>query len=431
MSDTPPTAPGPVGGEAASPGGRFFTLDVLRGVAVLGILVPNIAAFAWPHATAENPILYADYRLAVGDYAPIRYVWNDLGTLVLALLFQGKFMFIFASLFGAGATLYGRGLTPGRATARWYARCGWLLVIGLLHACVVWKGDVLVYYALAGLVLVWALRDVPPRVLTVLAIVSYAVGLGITLAFQVLARAQNEMSATPSFPIDQALGEHSVFALGSWAEVLHYRLGTLKLAYLAYPFTWFWMTTGLMLGGVAMARSGLLLGRLPAREYAKLAGVGVAVGLGATIYLWWHFVGGRPADPDTDVWAFLAQPVGVPLAVGYIALVCLMARSRAWRVVTAPLAAVGRMALTNYLLQSVVCTLLFYGYGLGWYGKVQYPALWGIVLCVWAGNVTLSVLWLHVFRLRYGPAEWAWRSLTRWRLVPMRRAGIDDAPASM
>lgn len=408
--------------------GRSYTLDVVRGVAVLGILVPNVAEFAWPDAAVLDALTYEDYRLAVGDYGPVHGFWNTIGVGVLAVLFQGKFMFMFAALFGAGATLYASNEPPVRAAARWYRRCGWLVVIGLLHAVLLWEGDILVYYGLAGLGLVWWLRKAPPKVLGAVGVLCYAFGLAIALGLHMV---QSVLDDGGWFAVEAAVAEDAIYAHGTWLEGLRSRVGNLTWAYGYYPLTWFWMATGLMLGGAAMARSGMLTGLQSTREYAKLAAVGIGIGLPASAYLWWSFVGSRPVDPRIMVWSYLSQPVGVPLAVGYIALVCLAARSVRLRAFTLPLAAVGRLALSNYLLQTVFCTTLFYAHGLGWYGEVQYPGLWGVVACVWAANITLSVLWVHVFRLRYGPAEWAWRCLTRGRLVPLGRGRIDPGRGAL
>ena len=114
----------------------------------------------------------------------------------------------------------------------------------------------------------------------------------------------------------------------------------------------------------------------------------------------------------------LAQPIGVPLALGYASLIIALSKIGLFKIITIPLAAVGRMALTNYFAHTLLCTTFFYGYGLGYFAKIEYPELWIVVGSVWAFNICFSMLWLRFFKM--GPFEWVWRCLTYRQLVPIR-----------
>ena len=402
-------AAGPVVGAA-----RIDAIDVLRGVALLGILVMNVQSFAMPYAAYFNPTAYGDLEGAN------LYVW-----VAGRMLADQKFLAIFSMLFGAGIVLMaGRAEARGDARRVHYRRMGWLLVIGLLHAHLLWPGDILFLYAVCGM-LVYPLRRQPPGRLLALGAGLLAVGSAYSVASGV---------SFPHWPEE----ERAAFTADMWqppaaavdAELAAWRGGWLDQqpvrSAAAFEFetfvlvTWgVWRAGGLMLIGMALFKLGVFSAKRPPRFYAALIAAAVAVGLplqacGVAL----DFARGWP------VWSFFvgAQLVywpGIAVSLGYVGAVMLACRTAALRCLTRPLAAVGRTALTNYLLQTVLCTTLFYGHGLGWFGSVDRTGQLGVAAAVWAAQLVASPLWLR--RFRFGPVEWAWRWLTYGVRPPLRR----------
>ena len=395
---------------------RIDAIDVLRGFALLGILVMNVQSFAMPQAAYFNPTAYGDLEGAN------LHVW-----LAGRMLADQKFMTIFSMLFGAGIVLMaGRVEARGGAGAGrvHYRRMGWLLVIGLLHAHLLWFGDILFTYAVCGMV-VYPLRHLSPGRLAALGATLLAVGSALSVGTGM---------SLPYWP-DDAL---ATFTSEAWrptpelieAELAAYRGGWLEqqpgrsagaLVFQTFLLiTWgFWRAAGLMLVGMALFKGDVFAARRSPRFYAKLIAAAVAVGLPLQAYgLSLDFARGWP------VWSFFIGMQfnywpSIAVSLGYVGLVMLACRAAALRPFTRPFAAVGQTALTNYLLQTVLCTTIFYGHGLGWFGSVDRVGQVGVVAGVWALQLVASPLWLR--RFRFGPAEWAWRSLTYGARQPLRR----------
>ena len=400
---------------------RIDTIDVLRGVALLGILLMNVQSFAMPQAAYFNPIAY-------GDLEGVNlYVW-----VAGRMLADQKFLTIFSMLFGAGIVLMAeRAEARGDARRVHYRRMGWLLVIGLLHAHLLWPGDILFLYAVCGM-LVYPLRRQPPVRLLALGAGLLAVGSAYSVASGV---------SFPHWPED----ERAAFTADMWqpsAAAIDAELGAWRGGWLdqqpvrsagAFEFetsilvAWgIWRAGGLMLIGMALFRYGVFSARRSSRFYAALIAVAVAVGLPLQAYgIALDFAYGWP------VWSFFvgAQFIywpSIAVSLGYVGLVMLACRRAALRYVTRPLAAVGRTALTNYLLQTILCTTIFYGHGLGWFGSVDRVGQIGVVAAVWAVQLVASPLWLR--RYRFGPVEWAWRWLTYGVRPLLRRTPTPELP---
>ncbi|MEW4569990.1 DUF418 domain-containing protein [Tautonia sp. JC769] len=440
--DPAASAPLPPRFEPVARADRLTAVDVLRGVALLGILAMNIVSFSWPFSGYDNP------DLSGGPGRANRSAW-----MVNHLLFSGKMMSLFSMLFGAGLVLMtDRAERRGMSfTGVYYRRVLWLLVIGLIHAYFIWSGDILVAYALCGLVL-YLFRSTSPKRLFVLGVV-LIVGsslvlpvLGLTvgavrgMAATTTAEPGAERGGSPSTdparagmakawqemrvffePTEEQYAEQLAAYRGSYWEVFPHRAEE-SIGFQAFYLPMFiWGIAGRMLLGMAFMKMGVFSAGRSTRFYGVMALIAYGIGLPLTI------VGGL------DLWATdfevvrgmvfgvsLALLGTVPVALGHAAVVMLVVKSGALPRLTARLAAVGRMALTNYLTQSIVGTLLFYGYGLGMYGTLDRPTLWLIVLAIWAVQLWYSPLWLA--RFRYGPAEWLWRSLTYLKPQPMRAA---------
>lgn len=385
---------------------RIVALDALRGVAVLGIFMMNIQTFAMVVEAYGDPLSHMDFTGAN------RWVWIAAHT-----FFDLKFITIFSVLFGAGVAM-----TAGRgregAMARHARRMAILFAIGLIHAGLFWYGDILLSYAVWGMAAVLFLERRNDAL----------IGAGLALV------AITALGFWAQY--DSWVGTADVFAASSWrpsageiaqAEAL-YRAGWLERVARGAEETaeiqsgsimvYGPRVLGCMLIGVALYRLGFLTGAWSVRRYAICAAIAVPVGLGAFALTSWAMIAGG-FEPRTLRWAApLDHLASLPAAFGYAALAMLAAKPRALRLLVAPFAAVGRMALSNYIAQTLIATFLFYGPpGLGWFGTVERTGQLTVVLAVWAAQLVWSPLWLGGFR--FGPLEWAWRSLTYGRMQPM------------
>ena len=404
----PPAVTGPAagaGGGPVAPAGRIDAIDVLRGCALLGILAVNVQLFAMPEAAYFNPTAWGDLQGAN------LLVW--LGTRLLA---DQKFMTIFSMLFGAGIVLLAaRAEQPAGARRAHCRRMGWLALFGLLHAHLLWAGDILFLYAVCGM-LVYPLRSRSPRLLLLVGAAVLCVAPAISLAGAASwtswpEEARTEFIATVWRPAQAALDHELAAYRGGWLAQLPVRSAS------AFGFETFvllawgvWRAGGLMLVGMALFKLDVFGARRSRRFYGALAAAGLAVGL--PLESWGVALDFRHG---WGVWSFFQGRLfnyGASLAVGlgYVGLVMLACRTPALRRATRPLAAVGRTALTNYLLQTAICTTLFYGHGLGWYGAIDRLGQAGVVAGVWAVQLAAAPLWLR--GRRHGPAEWLWRRLT-------------------
>jgi uncharacterized protein len=387
--------------ELAQPRGRIRSLDVLRGVGVLGMLAVHIQLFAFPSAARWNPTAY-------GDLHGLNWsVW--LATSVLA---DGKFISIFAMLLGASVVMLpNRSAEPAMPAWRAHVlRMTALLVLGLLHAYLLWYGDMLVPLALCGAV-VFLARRLAPRWLIVLGAAAFATGSIITIAlvWSLTQGPPAELAAWKDHytPRPVKIAAEIIQYQAGWAEQMRYRV---PMAWEIHTWSFvtrlFWEMTGLMLIGMALFKLGVLSAARSRAFYRLLGAFGFIGGiLLISLGLWRSFA----TKWDVLDYALVSQELrswgNVFVALGWTALVMLLCQ-RGWRL--GFVAAVGRMALTNYLLQTVICTTLFYGHGLGLFGQVDRAGQFGIVLAVWAFELVASRAWLGYFAL--GPVEW----VVRW-----------------
>jgi len=386
---------------------RITALDALRGVGVLGILPVHMQSFAMVVAARVNPGVSGDL------HGPNGWIW--LATAVLA---DGKFISIFAMLFGAGLLLLsGRGAdgpdSPYSVERLHRRRMALLLGIGLSHAYLLWYGDMLVTFALCGAV-VFGLRDLPPRrllaggALALGCASAIALGVGVSLPWW-----PSDMKArflqvwAPSREMIE--WELAVYR-GGWLEQMAHRAPeAFQIETSQLLLRGFWQTTGLMLVGMALFKQGVLSATRSARFYAAMTGLGLGVGLPLAWYgsergraLGWDLADFMLVGSQLSYWSDLA------VGLGWIGLVMLLCRA-GWR--ARAVAAVGRTALSNYLLQTVICTTIFYGHGLGLFGRVDRVGQLLIVVGIWIVQLAWSVWWTRRFAV--GPVEWAWRSAAR------------------
>jgi uncharacterized protein len=379
---------------------RITALDALRGVGVLGILPVHMQSFAMVVATRVNPSVSGDL------HGPNGWIW--LATAVLA---DGKFISIFAMLFGAGLLLLsGRGGDGSLPVERLHRRrMALLLGIGLLHAYLLWYGDMLVTFALCG-ALVFGLRDLTPRRLLVggaLAIggaSAIALGLGWSMPWwppDMTARFRQVWA--PSREMIE--WEIAVYRGGWLGQMAHRAPEAFQIETSQLVLRGFWQTAGLMLVGMGLFKQGVLSATRSARFYAAMTALGFGVGVPLAWYgsergrrLGWDLADFMLAGTQLSYWSDLA------VGLGWIGLVMLLCRA-GWR--ARAVAAVGRTALSNYLLQTVICTTIFYGHGLGLFGRVDRVGQLLIVLGIWIVQLAWSGWWTRRFAV--GPVEWAWR----------------------
>lgn len=390
---------------------RIVALDLLRGVAVLGILITNIQHFAMFAGTTRDPTLW-------GNLDGANY-W--VYALTYTLAYQ-RFLPVFAMLFGAGVLLTSErreavGLNPA---AFHYRRMFFLLLIGAVHAYLIWYGDILVAYAVCGMV-VFRLRRRSAGLLVGLGIGLLAISPLVRIVFFILPSILGAGGGEgASIPPEQIVAEDLAAFRGTWLEAFRTRASyAWEAQSLGLVVVLFWRVCGLMAIGMGLFKLGVLTGRRSRSVYLALIAIAMFVALPLIVL---GFVGCATSDWKNYWLRFMSEQVvyffGVVVSLGWASLVILAGRAwpraRVWR----PLGAVGRMALSNYLLQSLLCTLFFYGYGLGFYGSVERTGQVLVVLSVWVLQLTLSPLWLRYFR--FGPAEWLWRSLSYGKLQPFR-----------
>lgn len=401
---------------------RVAALDVLRGVAVLGILAVNIAGFAGPRLATLTP----------GWNGPAA-LQDEAAFALVFLVFEGKMRALFSMLFGASMLLFvaaaeRQGDDGDLLQVR---RLGWLLCFGYLHY-LLWWGDILFDYAVAGF-LALVLRRLSVRGMLVLAGVVFLAwhGWGMIAGWPGI-MAEEHVRLGVASAAEQALVQAQAAAdlARAQADLANARMGlggavADKLAREpVWPLTVTFYTLGetlpLMLLGMALWRGGLFGdGWPPARlRLAARGGIGLGGALTLGLLLWaWrrHF----PPMAMSEVLAYWAAVPHLLMALGYAAALMLAMPALLAGRLGARLAAAGRMAFSNYLATTGAMTFLFCGWGLGWFGRVSPPAQLGIVVGWWLVVLAWSPAWL--MRFRQGPLEWLWRSLTEWRPMPMRR----------
>lgn len=390
---------------------RIISLDILRGVAVLGILIMNIQSFSMPSAAYINPSAYGDL------HGLNRWVW------ILSHLLAGqKFMSIFSMLFGAGVVIFSENATlKGKNCALLhYRRMGWLLVFGLIHGYLLWYGDILFTYGLCGM-LIFVFRNISPKKLIWIASGFFLVPfvLDSLFAFSIPYWPEETLQSTKqSWYPDAAYMDHYLAAYrGNWVEQMEVRVpGTLFMQTGLFFMQTFWRVMSMMLLGMALFRWSILSAQRSKAFYLRIALIGMLSGfflsaLGVIL----NFRQGWSMEFSMFLGKQFNYVGSVGTALGYVGLVMLMCNSSSLQAIKKIFSAVGRMAFTNYILMTLICTAIFYGHGLGLFGSVERKIQILIVLGIWTVLMIISPLWLK--RFRYGPLEWLWRRLTYGKLL--------------
>lgn len=415
---------------------RLPALDLLRGIAILAILLANIPYFSGP----------ADWFYSRGSDDTL--VDKIVVTQTLFWI-DGKFITLFSLLFGAGMALQvDRARTSGRPfTAYYLRRLAVLLVIGLIHALFIWFGDILTAYALIGMA-AFALSWVRREVLLACMIAVWSWAYGCLLMFMLLVAVEGESfwamtsPAIPPTPATSGNGDDQgamtemyarlreidwegyvskenqirIYRDGTWREMFDNRAIYLLTSAVPLVLVMGWYLLGCFLLGMYLMRRGIFHDVDAHRPFLrKLIGFGLLVGVpfhAAGVAVSWFL-------PNSSFSWLLNGFGALPLALAYLGCILFWSRSTCCLGLQRRLRAVGRMALTNYLMQSVLCTFLFYSYGFRLYGDLSRTTVLGVVVAIWIFQLVVSPWWLRHFRM--GPVEWVWRSLAEGRRQPLLR----------
>jgi uncharacterized protein len=383
-----------------SPAERIDAIDVLRGLALLGVVAINVV-------TEFRVSIFEQFLSHTRPASPI----DSAVETILTLAVEMKALALFSLLFGAGLAIqFERLANSERRTSLLVRGLAVLLVFGLLHLCLIWNGDILTEYALAGLIVLPFLFG--PRWLLAVA----------ALAFLVLYLAMQASPPPGLFPSTATLTQHvadatRIYATGGFLDVLAFRLRELPLFAPLHAFI-FPRTIGLFLLGAFAWRTGIL--RNPPR-HLLFAIAAACIGLGAALIL--CHAGGFIARGRIGA---LAEPLGtILLALGYGAGIIGIANLDSGKKLLGWAAPLGRMAFTNYLMQSLIFGWIFYGYGLGLFGRLGVASALAVGVAVYTGQVFFSAWWLR--RYRYGPVEWLWRTLMYGAAQPMLLLKVEAA----
>jgi uncharacterized protein len=395
---------------------RIKSLDVMRGFALLGILAVNAAYFAAPWQTGFDPTLPP---LAIDEST----LWSWF---VMHVFFEFKCITLFSILFGASIYMVGGERSDKERGAVLRRRLFWLLIFGLIHAVLIWYGDILVTYAITGFLVMLA-RSWKPRTLIIVGVILYLLSFAL----------QNLLGAVIGVVPAEKLGQiqtdiAEIFSVTSeeFARMQAAYQGGVVSATQENATTWLTFignaifglvvrTAGVMMIGMALFKLGFLSGKAPNWLYVLMLAIAAAclAVIGYQALLNW--------EARFDLMHMMTRGMAVNtglsifVSLGYASLFVLLVKAGV-RLLTEPLAAVGRMAFTNYISQSLIMTTIFYGgRGFGLWGEVDRPTLWAIVLAIWALQLIWSPLWLSRFQM--GPLEWLWRSLSYARPVRMAK----------
>ena len=397
-------------------GDRIGSLDVLRGFAVLGILVMNIQNYSMIGAAYLNPYAYGDMDGA-----------NKLVWFLSHLFTDMKFMALFSMLFGAGIVLMAeRRAAAGRsAVGLHYRRMAGLMLFGLLHGYLLWYGDILFAYAICGL-WVFLFRNKKPRTLLITGLIIVGVSAAVSVFWQATMpwwppEAVENLRDTWWEPPPEAVAAELDAYRGGWSDQQTVRGPKTFYMETSHLLTdTMWRAGGLMLIGMALFKLGVLSAARSSRTYIAMVAAGASVGLPVVAFgvffceaSGWNMYSAFFGGAQFNYWA------SILVALGWIGVVMLAYKTGVLPRLTSALSAVGRMALSCYLLETLICTTIFYGHGLGLYGSVERTGQIAIVAAVWAFLLVLCPIWMRHFR--FGPFEWAWRSLTYWKLQPLWR----------
>lgn len=450
MSVADTTFPGAVA--PVRPEERIQAVDVLRGFSLLGILLMNIVSFGLPFSAYNDPSNYGGATDA-----------NLTFWLTNQVLFEGKMRAIFSMLFGASIIIL-----TSRAEARnagleladvYYRRTLWLIAFGVIHAYFIWYGDILFHYGVVGLAL-FPFRKLSGKALTTiggaLLLIHSLQGLGGMFHFQTVQKTVGEAAVAEK--AGNKLTEEQTAAKKEWDDMrklfkpekadidkeiethrkgflpnLAHRAGTAASLQSDLFYRYLLLdVAGMLILGMGLMKYGVFDASRSYRFYITMAILGYGVGVPLNWLMGRLWIGSGFDFVTSFGYISATNNLGrFSVAAGHIAILMIVCKAGVLGFVRSALANIGRTALSNYLLTSVICTLIFDGYGFGLFARLQRYQLLYVVGGVWTVCLIFSAVWVRFFR--FGPVEWLWRSLTYWTKQPMRLSkpqGPPEQPAA-
>lgn len=399
---------------------RILNVDLLRGIALLGILSMNIVSFAMPFPAYRNPHAF------MAD-SPFNHILFGL----THIFSDQKCMGLFSLLFGTSVMLFITKLqAANRGVKRYYfSRTLWLFVFGILHGIFLWEGDILFYYALCGLFLFWFWRFIPS--------VQFLLGVFIFLLaiyfdnvgqsyINSLSLAEINYLSYLWLPSDSYIAIEILSHLGSYKDLVDFRLssnysyssqtvGVLSTNMLSQGVA---RAFGMMLIGMAFFKWGIVTGKRSFYFYRNMTIVGLGIGLPLSGFgLWQFYLHEWDFTYGFFDGLFYNHIATLFIVFGYVGFWSMLQIRGIFKRLQKGLCAVGRMAFTNYIAQTLICTSIFYGYGFGLYGQLDRAHALLVVACIWIFQIFFSLLWMENFN--YGPLEWVWRLLTYYKPAPL------------
>jgi len=421
---------------------RIIILDALRGIAILGILLMNIPGFGLPEIQASDPSIYKETGINYKIWYAIDWI------------FSGTQRAFFSMLFGAGMILFisrlekrMEGMMPA---IYFFRRQMWLMAFGLFNAYVLlWFWDILFHYALCGMML-FVFYRLPAKTLLALSFVSLVLmtvrdnknlydNKNIISKGEAVSRIDttvSKLTALQRDELDEMTGfrekssqesklkiaeKEIMYMTGNYASV--YKAQSEKSAHVHMYYVYFglWDVLIFMFLGMAFYKNGVLLGNAPSKLYWLLFIGGLGLGLLLSYVSIEHIIQNKFSRFEfaKNVSFDPYQLARMLRSLGFFGFVMLLFKSGAFKWFFNLFRPVGQMAFTNYLMQSLIGAIFFYGCGLGYFGKLERHELYIYVAIVWAIEIIWSHIWLKNFR--FGPLEWAWRSLTYWKIQPIKK----------
>ncbi len=427
---------------------RIIAIDILRGIALLCILLMNMPGFSMPDYYSEA------FRSNPEDV-------NFWVRAVEIIFFEGKMRALFSIIFGAGIILFttNKEQAGGSATVLFYRRMGWLVVFGLIHSHILlWAGEILYYYGVIGM-LAFLFRKMKPMYLVMaiplVAIIEFVASTKFNqdirekrLAYNEAIAAQKENKTLMDaqtlalkdwrqieidlIPNKEDLADHTRIMKSDYPTVAKYIRKISWDGQTKYLIYGIWDPLALMLLGIALFKWGFLTMEWSRKDYIRMILIGYGLGFPLVI---WRFYDSYVNFPNIEAylshlektavdWMALIYPAQrILLVMGHASVILLVIQAGWFSGLLNRLRAVGQMAFTNYITHSIICTLIFFGYGLNYFAELEYYKIYFIVFAIWILQLVYSAPWLKHFL--YGPCEWLWRSLTYWKIQPMKRKLIE------
>lgn len=419
---------------------RIHALDIIRGISVLGILLMNIVGFGLYKSA------YFDPTVAGGATG-----WNLKLWWINTMLFEGTMRGLFSMLFGAGILLFLSRTSPAKDSTQvidlYFRRIMWLLLFGVLHAyLLLWPADTLYHYALAG-IFAFSFRHLKPWHLVIAATLTFALPSTLDirdylssektyLAAQAASNKKKqglELNKTEEEAIiawdeevknrkpgPEKIKEDMAARHKGYLSIVHYLApaNQVQETTTAYRYK-LWDALGMVFLGMAFYKWDILQATRSRRFYWLLALLGYGVGLTVN-YLETRQLLLSQFSVISLEQTYLTYNLGrIFTTFGHIALIVLFIKSGCLQFLQQAFKATGQMAFSNYIGQTIICNFIFLGYGFALFGKLQRYELYYVVLGVWIFQLIFSSIWLHFFR--FGPLEWLWRSLTYWKVQPLKK----------